>query len=286
MITGTLYEAGKMMTMQNKWEQKKTTGNVLKEEKTELTPEERQLQTYREQLEETKKGNEYSALYSKIQSGQKLSPAEEDKLKEKDMKSYLEYKANQAEQEAYEERLKRCRTKDEAQRLQTAKMQGNLSKMKNIENDPYISDAEKLKMARIIQGDTTATAKIYEEFTQSEEYEKMPTEGELQQLRKMERDAENAELQEAKDDLSKSQEQEVVGESADASNNFVGTSVNTEQKVSAEDNIKMDARETAALIKEKEKSFSGSDTEVLMEMQSIVGKLKSESKGNNIDIFA
>ena len=208
MITGTLYEAGKMMTMQNKWEQKKTTGNVLKKEKRELTPEERQLQDYREQLEETKKGNEYSALYSKIQSGQKLSPAEEDKLKEKDMKSYLEYKANQAEQEAYEERLKRCRTKDEAQRLQTAKMQGNLSKMKNIENDPYISDAEKLKMARIIQGDTTATAKIYEEFTQSEEYEKMPTEGELQQLRKMERDAENAELQEAKEDLSEVQEQE------------------------------------------------------------------------------
>ena len=279
MITGTLYEAGKMMTMQNKWEQKKTTGNVLKKEKKELTPEERQLQTYREQLEETKKGNEYSALYSKIQSGQKLSPAEEDKLKEKDMKSYLEYKANQAEQEAYEERLKRCRTKDEAQRLQTAKMQGNLSKMKNIENDPYISDAEKLKMARIIQGDTTATAKIYEEFTQSEEYEKMPTEGELQQLRKMERDAENAELQQVKDDLSEDQEQEIADEPAD-------DSVDLEQKVPDNENMKTDAKETVSLIKEKERSYSGSDTEVLMEMQSIIGKLKSESKGNNVDIFA
>ena len=124
------------------------------------------------------------------------------------MKAYLDYKADQAEQEAYEERLKRCRTKDEAQRLQTAKMQGNLSKIKNIENDPYISDAEKLKMARIIQGDTTANAKIYQEFTQSEEYEKMPTEGELQQLRKMERDAENAELQEIKEDISEGQESE------------------------------------------------------------------------------
>ena len=280
MITGTLYEAGKMMTMQNKWEQKKTTGNVLKKEKKELTPEERQLQTYREQLEETKKGNEYSALYSKIQSGQKLSPAEEDKLKEKDMKSYLEYKANQAEQEAYEERLKRCRTKDEAQRLQTAKMQGNLSKMKNIENDPYISDAEKLKMARIIQGDTTATAKIYEEFTQSEEYEKMPTEGELQQLRKMERDAENAELQQAKDDLSEVQEQgsEVIDEPSD---DFI----DLEQKVSNDESLKKDAQETVSLIKEKEKSYSGSDTEVLMEMQSIIGKLKSESKGNSVDMF-
>ena len=281
MITGTLYEAGKMMTMQNKWEQKKTNGSVLKKEKRELTPEERQLQDYREQLEETKKGNEYSALYSKIQSGQKLSPAEEDKLKEKDMKSYLEYKANQAEQEAYEERLKRCRTKDEAQRLQTAKMQGNLSKMKNIENDPYISDAEKLKMARVIQGDTTATAKIYQEFTQSEEYEKMPTEGELQQLRKMERDAEDAELQEAKDTLTESKEQE-----PEVTDEPIGDYSIPEQKALDTDNMKTDAKETVSLIKEKEKSYSGNDTEVLMEMQSIIGKLKSETKGNNVDIFA
>ena len=281
MITGTLYEAGKMMTMQNKWEQKKTTGNVLKKEKKELTPEERQLQTYREQLEETKKGNEYSALYSKIQSGQKLSPAEEDKLKEKDMKSYLEYKANQAEQEAYEERLKRCRTKDEAQRLQTTKMQSNLSKMKNIENDPYISDAEKLKMARVIQGDTTVTAKIYQEFTQSEEYEKMPTEGELQQLRKMERDAENAELQETEDTLTESKEQE-----SEVADEPIEDYSGPEQKALDTDNMKTDAKETVSLIKEKEKSYSGNDTEVLMEMQSIIGKLKSETKGNNVDIFA
>ena len=281
MITGTLYEAGKMMVMQNKWEQKKSTGNINKKEQKELTPQERELQRYREQLEETKKGNEYSALYSKIQSGQKLSPAEEDKLKAQDMKAYLDYKADQAEQEAYEERLKRCRTKDEAQRLQTAKMQGNLSKIKNIENDPYISDAEKLKMARIIQGNTTANAKIYQEFTQSEEYEKMPTEGELQQLRKMERDAENAELQEIKEDISEGQESksEIVDETTDASNDL-------KQKVTNEENMKTDAQETVSLIKEKEKSYSGSDTEVLMEMQSIIGKLKSESKGNNVDIFA
>ena len=281
MITGTLYEAGKMMVMQNKWEQKKSTGNINKKEQKELTPQERDLQRYREQLEETKKGNEYSALYSKIQSGQKLSPAEEDKLKAQDMKAYLDYKADQAEQEAYEERLKRCRTKDEVQRLQTAKMQGNLSKIKNIENDPYISDAEKLKMARIIQGDTTANAKIYQEFTQSEEYEKMPTEGELQQLRKMERDAENAELQEIKEDISESQESEseIVDEPTEVSNDL-------NQKVTNEENMKTDAQETVSLIKEKEKSYSGSDTEVLMEMQSIIGKLKLESKGNNIDIFA
>ena len=276
MITGTLYEAGKMMVMQNKWDQKKSTGNVLKKEKRELTPEEKQLQTYKEQLEETKKGNEYSALYSKIQSGQKLSPAEEDKLRERDMKAYLEYKADQAEQEAYEERLKNCRTKDEAQRLQTTKMQSNLSKMKNIEHDPYISDAEKLKMARIIQGDTIATAKIYEEFTQSEEYDKMPTEGELQQLRKMERDAENAELQANTEDVSVSEREENSAESE------VLGGVDSKDNVTPES--KTDAEKVVSLVKETEKAFSGDDTEVLMEMQSIVGRLKSESQGSNIDV--
>ena len=55
MITGTLYEAGKMMVMQNKWEQKKSTGEINKKEKKELTPQERELQRYKEQLEETKK---------------------------------------------------------------------------------------------------------------------------------------------------------------------------------------------------------------------------------------
>ena len=281
MITGTLYEAGKMMTMQNKWEQKKSTGNVLKKEKKELTPEEKQLQIYKEQLEETRKGKEYGALYSKIQSGQKLSPAEEDKLREKDMQAYLEYKANQAEQEAYEERLKRCRTKDEAQRLQTSKMQSNLSKMKSIENDPYISDAEKLKMARVIQGDTVATAKIFQEFTHSEEYEKMPTEGELQQLRKLERDAENAELQEAKEDAL-----EVFEEGAEITDEPADDITEPEHTGSDKENVKTDASEAAALIKETERSFTGNDTEILMEMQSIIGKLNSESKGNNVDIFA
>lgn len=270
MITGTLYEAGKMMVMQNKWEQKKSTGNINKKEQKELTPQERELQRYREQLEETKKGNEYSALYSKIQSGQKLSPAEEDKLKAQDMKAYLDYKADQAEQEAFEEKLKQCKTKDEAQRLKTTKMQSNLSKIKNVENDPYISDSEKLRIAREVQGDTIASAKIFDKFTQSEEYEKMPTEGELQQIRKMERDAENAaELSETDESAEVSAENIQEAEAADI----------IEEHHSEAENLIIEAKS-----KEKE-ALSGSDT-VLEEMHTIVSKLNKTKEGNNIDIFA
>jgi ribosomal protein S30 len=271
MITGTLYEAGKMMVMQNKWEQKKSTGNINKKEKKELTPQEKELQRYKEQLEETKKGNEYSALYSKIQSGQKLSLAEEDKLKAQDMKAYLDYKADQAEQEAFEEKLKHCKTKDEAQRLKTTKMQSNLSKIKNVENDPYISDAEKLRIARQIQGDTTASAKIFDKFTQSEEYDKMPTEAELQQIRKMEKDAENAAiLSEAKDSSNDSEENVIENESENTI---------TESHEETEDLI-LDA-------KSKEKEAINGDDAVLGEMQAIVSKLnKDKETGGTIDVFA
>ena len=99
MISGTIYNAGKMLEMTQKWEQKKSSGNILKKETHELTPQERQLQMYQEQLEKEREGNEYSAIYAKIQSGQELSPAEEDKLRAKDPKMYMEYKADKMEQE-------------------------------------------------------------------------------------------------------------------------------------------------------------------------------------------
>ncbi|MCR5205161.1 MAG: hypothetical protein K6E47_08880 [Lachnospiraceae bacterium] len=280
MITGTLYEAGKMMVMQNKWEQKKSTGNINKKEKKELTPQERELQRYREQLEETKKGNEYSALYSKIQSGQKLSPAEEDKLKAQDMKAYLDYKADQAEQEAFEEKLKHCTTKDEAQRLKTSKMQANLSKIKNVENNPYISDSEKLRIARQIQGDTTATAKIFDKFTQSEEYEKMPTEAELQQVRKMEKDAENAAVLSETESSAEVPEEKLSEDIVDENMEETGEIFTVSDNKNIAENLILDAR-----LKEKE-TISGDDA-VLEEMQAIVSKLnKTKESGGTIDILA
>lgn len=132
MITGTIYNAGKMLEMTQKWEQKKSSGNILKKEVKELSPEEQQLKMYQEQLEREREGNEYSSIYAKIQSGQELSPAEEDKLRAKDPKMYMEYKADRMEQEAYEKKLKNCKTKEEAERLHVNRMNGKLSEHDNI----------------------------------------------------------------------------------------------------------------------------------------------------------
>ena len=184
MITGTIYNAGKMLEMTQKWEQKKSSGNILKKE--ELSPEEQQLKMYQEQLEREREGNEYSSIYAKIQSGQELSPAEEDKLRAKDPKMYMEYKADRMEQEAYEKKLKNCKTKEEAERLHVNRMNGKLSELKSIVNNPNIPKSEKLKEAQRILGDTTKTAQIFHTFTKSAEFKELPTEEEVMEAKQAE----------------------------------------------------------------------------------------------------
>ena len=166
MISGTIYNAGKMLELTQKWEQKKNSGNIVKRQEKELTPEERQLQNYQEDLERMREGNEYSAIYAKIQSGQDLSPAEEEILRARDPKLYMEYKADKMEQEAYEKRLKNCRTKEEAQKLQVNRMNGKLSELKSIVNNPNISKSEKIKEAQRILGDTNKTVQVFQDFAE------------------------------------------------------------------------------------------------------------------------
>lgn len=186
MITGTIYEAGKMLELTQKWEQKKNSGNIVKRQEKELTPEERQLQNYQEDLERMREGNEYSAIYAKIQSGQDLNPAEEDKLRARDPKLYMEYKADKMEQEAYEKKLKNCRTKEEAQKLHVNRMNGKLSELKSIVNNPNIPKSEKLKEAQRILGDTNKTVQVFQEFAQSAEFKELPTVEEIMKAKQAE----------------------------------------------------------------------------------------------------
>lgn len=186
MISGTIYNAGKMLELTQKWEQKKNSGNIVKRQEKELTPEERQLQNYQEDLERMREGNEYSAIYAKIQSGQDLSPAEEDKLRARDPKLYMEYKADKMEQESYEKRLKNCRTKEEAQKLHVNRMNGKLSELKSIVNNPNIPKSEKIKEAQRILGDTNKTVRVFQEFAKSAEFKELPTEEEIMKAKQAE----------------------------------------------------------------------------------------------------
>ena len=156
MIAGTIRNAVNQMQLVNDWEQKKATGDVVKKQEgmTVTSQEESMIQHFREQLERDKESSAYSQIYNKIASGQELTASEEDAIRQKDPKAYMEYKAARMEQEAYERRLERCKTKEEAQRLQVNEMNGNLAELKSIVNNPNIPKSEKLKEAQRIMGNT------------------------------------------------------------------------------------------------------------------------------------
>ena len=147
-----------------------------------------------------------SAILTKSQAGKKLSPDEWEYLRAKNPTLYEKLREVEREQENYEKALKRCKTRDEAQRLHVSKLGEILSAAKN---------GDESALYRLNRLTRTMT-----EFTKSEEYHKMPTEAEEAIERESERQArvealrEEAEVREAEKEATfqDAQEAEAVSE--------------------------------------------------------------------------
>ena len=261
MFYGRLHDVSKMAMMTRKWEQKKDSGNLMQKEARPLTAEERQLENLKEQAESSREAGKISSIYNKIMSGEDLSPQEEEKLRGHDPKMYMEYKADQMKRQIYEEKLKNCRTKEEAEMLHAQKIQGNFSKLQSTMNDPHITKEEKLKVARRMQGDTLASARIFSEFKQSDKYKELPTEEELIKAEKAEKEEketpETAEKPEANVDAEMSTE--------------------TEMQIISEKSVGP---------KDKPHEISVEDMKMIMQMQSIVKLEIGDDTGLNMDVKA
>ena len=168
---------------------KKSSGNLLKKEDKELSPEEQQLKLYQEQFEKDQEGKEYSTIYAKIQSGQKLTPTEE------------------------------------AERLHVNRMNGKLSELKSIVNNPNIPKSEKLKEAQRILGDTTKTAMVFHTFITSTEFKELPTEEEVTEATQVKA------APEEKDFLNENDEMTDVSENCDNKSESASDALQTEKKI-------------------------------------------------------
>lgn len=118
-----VYEYLKQTKLEGYWEMKKS-GSVSLTEKMDLNvsflnvlrPESR---TSESEMEVQKK---LGAIRSKLRAGSRLSGAEKEYLRTHDPQLYKKVAALEEEQAAYEERLKKCRTRDEAERVKTEKL--------------------------------------------------------------------------------------------------------------------------------------------------------------------
>ena len=180
MVTGTIYNTLKLQTLDNKWQQKKNSENVLSRdeinERANWTQEDWLKHDFEEQLEKNKEAAKKTEIDNKIMYGGTLTPEEEKYLEQNNPEALQKYRQMKAEKKAYEEKLRNCKTKDEVQRLKTNTLNGYLSSFKKIENNPCIPLSEKLAKAQEMLGKSRNIQEAERKFMATSEYKNMPTE--------------------------------------------------------------------------------------------------------------
>nr|WP_304970494.1 hypothetical protein [uncultured Schaedlerella sp.] len=184
----------KNMEMQMKWKQRKANNDFTADGSTTLRD------SIARQAEEIRKSqadgsSKLSAqIRTKLAAGKKLTQEEMDYLQKNDPQTYQKAKAIKEEQKCYEEELKRCRTKEDVQRVKMNHTAASLSTVNNVKNNPAIPEGAKLGIMWQELMKTRALEETMGEFVKSGRYAQLPTEAEKAEAEKELKEAKEAEL--------------------------------------------------------------------------------------------
>lgn len=159
---------------QRKKEQGLPQRPTKKERNQELTQEERLLQHYQEQISQMHESNFQQELQAKLDSGQELTPEEEQYLEKVNPNALKEHEKLKEEVAAYRKQLQNCRTKKDVEKLKLYKMGQFMSEVKTVSNDPHIPKAQKKAMLEQILKRTYAIEKEHNDYTKTPEYQAKP----------------------------------------------------------------------------------------------------------------
>ncbi len=173
---GSINQYAKGVALKTQWNLKKKSGDVTAHKKglddflsagsiAAKTPEEA----------DNKKMQKITA---KVDAGAKLTEKEMEYLREKNPQLYEKLRQIEKEQKAYEEALRRCKSKDEAQRLHMARVGEAMQAAKNGDGTAAY------RMNRMTESMTA--------FTETDEYKKLSTEAEQALRRNEQKEAEQA----------------------------------------------------------------------------------------------
>lgn len=180
--------------MQMKWKQRKANNDFTADGSTTLRD------SIARQAEEIRKSqadgsSKLSAqIRTKLAAGKKLTQEEMDYLQKNDPQTYQKAKAIKEEQKCYEEELKRCRTKEDVQRVKMNHTAASLSTVNNVKNNPAIPEGAKLGIMWQELMKTRALEETMGEFVKSGRYAQLPTEAEKAEAEKELKEAKEAEL--------------------------------------------------------------------------------------------
>lgn len=213
------------MEMTLKWQQKKDNNDFTADGSMKLAdPIARQAEEIRRSQADGS-AKLASQIRSKLANGQKLTKEEMDYLEKNDPQTYQKVKSIEAEQKNYEKELKRCKTKEEVQRVRMNHTAASLSAVNNIKNNPAIPEEKKLELIWREHMKNMALEETTREFVESGQYAKLPTEAEKAEAEKELKEAKEAELgiedptedTEEKDKVEESKADTVADKEADQS---------------------------------------------------------------------
>lgn len=197
---GRISNYTKSMDMQSKWQKKKNSGDFTADGISGMSEWSRKKQADIRQAADiycaSKQNNDekLSAIHSKIQQGSSLTADEMSYLKSKDFVTYQRLKRNQNETESYEKSLKQCKSKEEVQKLKLQHINSGIMELKSIENNPNVSDGDKLAVAYSCQQKISSLNKATQKFIESGAYAKLPSDAEINKAHEDLEQAEKNEL--------------------------------------------------------------------------------------------
>lgn len=121
--------------------------------------------------------NRTMAIEAKLKSGQKLSAADMEFLRKHSPELYQKAVKVTKEREEYEDRLKRCRSKDEVRELHAQKSQQLVAEAKAVSNS-NLPAGEKVAQMEVIGMRVAAIQNEHIRFVSTPEYQKLPDETE------------------------------------------------------------------------------------------------------------
>lgn len=198
-MIGSLSAYTKTMKMQMKWKERQTSGDYTSKKSAsgQTSAAEKLLREQQEQAAELMEQNTSSVsrqqIDAKMRSGKRLSAAEMEYLKEHDPQTYQKAKQIEMEREAYERELKRCRTKEEVQRVKLSHAAASMATVKDVDTNPNIPEGQKLALITQELAKTNALGETEREFIKSGAYRALPSENERLKAEKELKKAEEAE---------------------------------------------------------------------------------------------
>ena len=195
LMTQSLNAYTRNMEMQMKWQKKQDTSDFTADGrmKLDLDPTRRQAVQIRQSRAD---GSDSLArqIDLKLNSGQKLTAEEMEYLRKNDPQAYQKVKSIETEQKNYEKELKKCKTKEEVERVKMAHTATSLSAVNSIMNNPVIPEEKKFELVMQEHRKNQAMQTTTQEFVESGQYAKLPTEAERQKAEKDLKEAKEKEL--------------------------------------------------------------------------------------------